>query len=246
MLNCSISEGNKQGMAAIRITAPGTTVLHNCQLVGGRAGVEIVTAGEQYVTLENCIVFSKNAVTAVDGPQAAGGKCTVTMNHGAVLANEAFYCKGLTSELNIVSNGVAYQGDSMGLNMLTTATGHKGLNWTGSENIYDVKRWVGNAGKPNATIKDAKTWNTFWGGGDANGSNRTIPFSGRRQIGGFNHTVKGEDFEFAANSGVYAYRRKTGIDPLLVGPGTPFLRYRESFDYRTWVAGEDTSTAGTR
>ena len=246
MLNSSISEGNKQGMAAIRMTAPGTTVLHNCQLVGGRAALEIVTAGEQFITLDNCIVFSKNAVTAVDGPSAAGAKCTVTMSHTAVLANEAFYFKGLTSELNLVSHGVAYQGDSMGLNMLTAAAGHKGLNWTGSENIYDVKRWVGNAGKPHATIKDAKTWGTFWGGSDANSSNRTIPFAGRRLMGGFNHTVKGEDFEFAANSGVYAYRRKTGIDPLLVGPGAAFLRYRESFDYRTWVAGEDASTAGAK
>ncbi len=246
MLNCSISEGNKQGMAAIRITTPGTTVLQNCQLVGGRAGVEILATGEQRVTLNNCIVFSKNAVTAVDGLKAEGSKCTVTMTRGAVLANEVFTFKGLTSEFDIVSNGVAFQGDSMGLNMLTAPTGHKGLTWTGSENLYDVKRWVGNAGKPSATIKDAKTWSTFWGGGDVNGSNRTIPFSGRRQVGGFNHTVKGEDFEFSAKDSVYAFRRKTGIDPLLVGPGAAFLRYRESFDYRTWVAGEDASTAGVK
>ena len=246
MLNCSISEGNKQGMAAIRITAPGTTVLHNCQLVGGRAGLEIVTAGEQNVTLHNCIVFNKNAITAVDGPSAAGAKCTLNISRGAVQASDIFVCKGLTSELHIVSQGVAYQGDSMGLNMLTAASGHKGLTWTGSENIYDVKRWVGNAGKPNATIKDAKTWNTFWGGSDANGSNRTIPFAGRRPMGGFNHTVKGDDFEFAAKDSIYASRRKTGIDPLLIGPGTPFLRYRESFDYRTWVAGEDASTAAAK
>ena len=246
MLNCSISEGNKQGMAAIRITAPGATVLHNCQLVGGRAALEVVTGGEQYVTLDNCIVFSKNAVTAVDGASAAGAKCTLTLSHTAVLTNEAFVCKGLTSELNIVSNGVAYQGDSMGLNMLTSATGHKGLTWTGSENIYDIKRWVGTGGKPHATIKDAKTWSTCWGGSDANGSNRTIPFAGRRQLGGFNHLVKGEDFEFAAKDSVYAFRRKTGIDPLLVGPGAGFLRYRESFDYRTWVAGENPSTAAAK
>ena len=246
MLNCSISEGNKQGMAAIRITAPGTTVLHNCQLVGGRAGLEIVTAGEQNITLHNCIVFNKNAVTAVDGPSAAGAKCTLNISRGAVQSSDVYVCKGLSSELNIVSQGVAYQGDSMGLNMLTAATGHKGMTWTGGDNIYDVKRWVGNAGKPSATIKDAKTWNTFWGGGDANGSNRTIPFAGRRPMGGFNHTVKGDDFEFAAKDSIYASRRKSGIDPLLIGPGSPFLRYRESFDYRTWVAGEDASTAAAK
>ncbi len=240
MLNCSVSEGNKQGMAAIRVTAPGTTLLRNCQLVGGRAGLEILTAGEQKISLDNCIVFSKTGVTAVDGPPAAGSKCTLTLSHSIVLSSDAYSLKGLTNGLDLISNGVAYQGDSMGLNMLSAPTGHKGLTWTGSENMYDVKRWVGTAGKPIASVKDAKTWNTFWGGTDTNGANRTIAFSGRRQMGGFNHMVKGEEFEFSAQSNVYAYRRKTGIDPLVVGPGAGFLRYRESFDYRTWVANSDT------
>ncbi len=246
MLNCSISEGNKQGMAAIRITAPGTTVLHNCQLVGGRAGIEALVTGEQRVTLENCIVFSKVAISAVDGPKADGSQLSVSLSHSAVQANDIFACKGLTQKLDIVSQGVAYQGDSMGTNMLTAPTGHAGISWTGSENIYDVKRWIGSAGKINATIKDAKTWNTFWGGSDTNSSNRTIPFAGRRLLGGFNHTVKGEDFEFAAQSGVYAYRRKTGIDPLVVGPGAGFLRFRESFDYRIWVASDGAATAAAK
>lgn len=239
MLNCSVSEGNKQGMAAIRMTAPGTIILQNCQLVGGRAGLEILTTGEQKISLDNCIVFSKTGVSALDGPPAAGSKCTLTLSHTAVLSNDAYFLKGLTNELDLISHGVVYQGDSMGLNMLSAPTGHKGLTWTGSENMYDVKRWVGTAGKSIATVKDAKTWNTFWGGTDTNGSNRTVPFSGRRQMGGFNHTVKGEEFEFSAQSNVYAYRRKSGIDPLIVGPGAGFLRYRESFDYRTWVANSD-------
>ena len=246
MLNCSVAEANRQGMAAIRITAPGTTVLQNCQLVGGRSAVEILATGEQQVSLDNCILFSKNAVTLVDGPKAEGSKCSLTMSHSVVLANDVLSCKGLTTELDIVSNGVAYQADWMGANMLTAPTGHKGLAWTGTENMYDVKRWVGNTGKANPAVKDAKSWNTFWGGSDINGSNRTIPFAGRRQLGGFNHTVKGEDFEFAAQSGVYAYRRKTGIDPLVVGPGAGFLRYRESFDYRVWVANVASSSTAEK
>lgn len=240
MLNCSISEGNKQGMAAVRITAPGTTVLQNCQLVGGRSALEIQVTGDQHVTLDNCIVFSKIAFSLSDGEKAEGSKCSLSLSHSAVQASEVFACKGLTHPLDIVSNGIAYQGEWMGQNMLATPTTHPGLSWTGDENLYDLKRWVGSAGKPNATVKDSKSWSKFWGGSDANGSNRTIPFAGRKPMGGFNHSVKGEDFEFASESAVYAYRRKTGIDPLLVGPGAAFLRYRESFDYRTWVANSDT------
>lgn len=236
LLNCSISEGNKQGMAAIRVTAPSKTSILNSQLVGGRAALELLVTGEQTVTLENSVLYSKTGVIAVDGAKAAGSKCSLSLSRCAVLASDAFACKGLTQELDIVSNGVAYQGDWIGSSMLTAPTGHKGMSWTGSENIFDVKRWLGNAGKANAVVKDAKTWNTFWGGSDTTSSNRTIPFAGRRTVGGFNHTVKGEDFEFSSQSAVYAYRRKTGIDPLVVGPGSGYLRYRESFDYRAWAA----------
>ncbi len=244
MLNCSVSEGNKQGMSAVRLTAPGQAVLQNCQLVGGRSGVEILTTGEQQVSLDNCILFSKIGVSATDGAKAEGSKCSLTLSHSTVQANEIFSCKGLTNSLDFASNGVAYQGESMGQNMLTSPTGHKGLSWSGSENMYDVKRWIGSAGKANTTIKDAKSWNTFWGGSDTTSSNRTIPFAGRRQLGGFNHTVKAEDYEFQATSQLYfAYRRKTGIDPLLVGPGAGFSRFRESFDYRVWVTNADPSTA---
>lgn len=246
ILNCSISEGNKQGMAAIRVTAPATVTVQNCQMVGGRAALEVLATGEQTITVDNSILYSKNGVQVVDGAKADGTKCILTLTKCAVLASDAFNFKGLTHEIDITSNGVAYQGDWMGSSMLTSPTGHKGITWTGSENIIDVKRWIGNAGKPNATVKDAKTWNTFWGGTDPTSSNRTIPFGGRRTLGGFNHTVKGEDFEFSAQSAVYAYRRKTGIDPLVVGPGAPYLRYRESFDYRTWAAAAEGTVADAK
>ena len=243
MLNCSVSEGNKQGMASVRIAAPSETTLQNCQLVGGRSGLEILTTGEQKVSVDNCIIYSKVAVTALDGAKAEGSKCSLSLSHGAVQCNEIFLFKGLTNPLDIVSQGVAYQGDAVGQNMLSSPTGHKGLSWTGGDNMFDVKRWLGSAGKPTATVKDAKSWSAFWGCTDSSNSNRTIPFAGRRPLGGFNHTVKGEDFEFAAKDQIYAYRRKTGVDPLLVGPGAGFLRYRESFDYRTWVANADSSAA---
>ena len=241
MLNCSISEANKQGMAAVRMTAPGQAMLQNCLLVGGRSGLEVLTTGEQQITLQNCVIFSKNAFAAKDGENADGSKCSLTLTHCALQTGEVFTCKGLTTPLDLASHGVAYQSEWMGQNMLTSATGHQGLTWTGSDNIYDIKRWIGNSEKPNAMVKDAKSWNTFWGGSDTNSVTQTIPYSVRRTVEAFNHVVKGEDFEFAATSSVHALRRKTGIDPLLVGPGEAYLRYRDSFDYRTWGSTPESS-----
>ena len=234
VLNCSISEGNKQGMAPVQVAGPGSVTLQNSQLIGGRAGVEVLVTGEQQVTLNNCIVFSNVGFKIQDGEKTEGGKCLLTLTRCAVQAQDVFFCKDLKSELDIESSGVAYQSEWLGQNMLPSSTGHQGLTWKGSDNLYDIKRWIGHAAKPISTVKDAKSFSTFWGGGDANGSSKAIPFAARRTVGGFNHVVKGEDYEFAPSSSVHLLRRKTGIDPLIVGPGPSFQRYRDSYDYRTW------------
>ncbi|MFO1005531.1 MAG: prenyltransferase/squalene oxidase repeat-containing protein [Planctomycetaceae bacterium] len=243
VLNCSISEGNKQGMASIQVTGPAAVTLQNSQLIGGRAGMEILVSGEPKITLNNCIVFSHIGFKVQDGEKSEGGQCRLTMNRCAVQTQDVFYCKDLKSSLDIECHGVAFQSEWMGQNMLTAATGHPGMTWKGSDNLYDIKRWVGHAAKPNATVKDAKSFNTFWGGSDENGSGKSIPFAVRRPIGGFNHVVKGEDYEFSASSSVHAQRKKTGIDPLIVGPGPGFQRFRESFDYRIWSTAAGATAA---
>ena len=139
--------------------------------------------------------------------------------------------------------GCAFKGDAIGQSMLQTPTGHEGLTWEGQDNLYDVPRWVGSGGTANTRVKDEKTWNTFWGDTDKGGSKRLIVFLGRPRTDAFSHGVRGEDFEFDPKSAVYSYRRKTGIDPLTVGPGHGFVRYRESFEYRTWERGGDEAEA---
>ena len=243
VLNCSISEGNKQGMAPIQVTGAADVTLQNSQLIGGRTGVEILVMGEPKVTLNNCIVFSHIGFTVQDGEKSEGGQCRLTLNRCAVQTQDVFSCKDLKSALDIECHGVAFQSEWLGQNMLASPTGHPGMTWTGSDNLYDIKRWVGHAAKPIAAVKDAKSFNTFWGGGDVNGAGKSIPFAVRRPVGGFNHVVKGEDYEFSASSAVHVLRKKTGIDPLIVGPGPGFQRYRDSFDYRTWSPATEASAA---
>lgn len=243
VLNCSISEANKQGMAPIQVIGPAAVTLQNSQLIGGRAGVEILVGGEPQVTLNNCIVFSHIGFRVQDGEKSEGGRCRLTLNRCAVQTQDVFYCKDLKSSLDIECHGVAFQSEWLGQNMLAAPTGHSGMTWKGSDNLYDIKRWVGHAAKPNTTVKDAKSFNTFWGGSDENGSGKSIPFAVRRPVGGFNHVVKGEDYEFSTSSSIHALRKKSGIDPLIVGPGPGFQRYRDSFDYRSWSPATETTAA---
>lgn len=243
LLNCSVSEGNKRGMAPIQIAGPGAVILQNTQLIGGRAAVEVMVSGKQQITLNNCVVFSNVGFQFQDGEQAEGSQCQLSLNRCAIQTQDVFHCQVLKYALDIESHGVAYQSEWLGQSMLRSPTGHEGLSWKGSENLYDIKRWIGHDSKPNTTVKDAKSFSTFWGGSDSNGTAKAIPFAVRRTIGGFNHVIKGEDYEFASSSSIHLLRRKTGIDPLNVGPGPSFQRYRGSFEYRSWSPRSETAAA---
>jgi hypothetical protein len=243
MLNCSISEDDKNKMVGLRIVKPGSTMLRNCLLVGGVSAIEIEPSGEQSLTVENSVLFSEKAIaTAPVAPQGAAS-LKLTLRRCSIQANEAFAFPKLASPVALTSDGCAYKTTSLGTQMLAAANEPAPITWTGANNIYDVTRWIGSGGTPVAKVKDAKTFNDFMGGGDEKGQNKPLPFSGKKPNGAFNHEIQGEDFEIAANSNVYIYRLVTGVDPLVVGPGNGFLRFRDSFDYRDWARGAAAAVA---
>jgi hypothetical protein len=240
MLNCTVSESNESGMAAINMSQPGSVLARNCLFVGGRCCLELLRNGDQEVRMENSVVYSQHGFHVFNSPAAdvkTPSPLKLELDHCAIQCSDVFWFPMLSSPVEISSTGCAYKAEWLGSKMLTAANDHAHIAWTGKDNIYDVRRWIGANGRPVADVRDERTWSRYWGGADESGSARTIVFSGRRNFGAFSHSVGGEDFEFAPNSAVNAYRRQTGIDPLIVGPGSGFSRYRESFQYRTW---EDT------
>jgi hypothetical protein len=243
LLNCIVSEGNKQGMAAIRVNTPGEILVRNSLLVGGRACLEVAAGGAQTATFDNSLLFSSNAFSAFNGPKPEDASLTLKLVRSTIHASDIFNFKGLTTPVRIESEGVAFKGEWLGANMLPAADSHKGIDWQGKNNMYDVVRWIGSGGKPNAVVTDAKKFNTFFGNTDENGAKQTLTFAAKRALGGFNHGIRGDDFEFSNTSTIYAYRRRTGIDAIVVGPGDGYLRFRESFDYRNWLTGLAPTTA---
>ncbi|MEW4528675.1 prenyltransferase/squalene oxidase repeat-containing protein [Maioricimonas sp. JC845] len=242
MLNCAISESNERGMVPVLMDQAGSLVIRNSLLVGGRAALELTVNGTQNVTLENCVVFSKNAFNVFQG-SGGDSRLKLTLDRCAVQARDVFFFPRLATPVDIVCTGTAYKADWMGSKMLPALDGHEGLTWTGSRNIYDLLRWVGADGQENTRVKDHRSWDRFWGGTDEDGEKRVIPFAGRRPHEAFTHGIRGEDFEFAPNSAVYNRRRETGIDPLVVGPGNGYSRFRDSFQYREWQQGDAGSLA---
>lgn len=240
MLNCTIAESNESGMASIHMEQPGSVFIRNCLFVGGRCCLEVIRSGDQRVRMENSVVYSQHGFHVFNSPAADGAPPSplpLELDRCAIQCSDVFWFPMLASPVEISSIGCAYKAEWLGSKMLTAANDHTRLTWTGKDNIYDVRRWIGANGTTVKEVRDERTWSRYWGGTDESGSVRTIVFTGRRNFNAFSHSVRGEDFEFAPNSATNAYRRRTGIDPLIVGPGSGFSRYRESFQYRTW---EDT------
>ncbi len=63
-------------------------------MVGGRAALEVLATGEQTITVDNSILYSKNGVLAVDGAKSDGAKCNLTLTKCAVLAGDALTLRG--------------------------------------------------------------------------------------------------------------------------------------------------------
>lgn len=234
MLNCSIAEDNERGMASVVMTAPGSCIAQNCKFVGGRAGFEVHATGAQDIQLSNCIVFSQSAITVLDGTDSDSPQLTLKFDRSAFQARDVFAFARRSRPVEITSTGCAYKADWLGAAMLPEPDSTDGLAWQGENNIYDVRRWVGAAGTPNPKVKDEESWSELWGGSDVEGTARLIPFLGKLRHEAFNHSVSGEDFEFDPNSALNSYRRRCGINALIIGPGEGFTRFRESFEYRDW------------
>ncbi len=233
LLNCSVAEGGRQGFAAVSMSAPGKIELRNSLLIGGRAALEIRTNGQQTIDVQNSILFSNTGISVLPG-QPAGVETRLSLARSVIQAANIFNLAKVTTPVEVSSVGVAYMGDAFDMNFLATRNSSAGRTWTGRHNLYDLKKWIGHEGTPLATIRDAKTWSTFWGGLDESPDSRVITFTGKRRQGAFTLDISSDDFEFASNSQVYSTRRRTGINPVYLGPGYSFSLYREGFDYSEW------------
>ncbi len=239
MLNCSVSEGNRQGMASVVVTGPSKVEIRNSLLVGGRAAIEVLTDGEQLVDVDNSVLFSNIGIAVKKGPEAdANASVKLELERAVVQAPAAFDFTGITTPIEIESQGVAYTGESIGKNFLADRTSKTARSWTGKDNVYDVRFWVGYQGNMLSSIKDEKTWSSFWGDTDVSPVARVVSLAGNRRHGAFTHEVRGDDFEFSSTSQIYSMRRTVGINPLVIGPDYGYVIFREGYDYSAWKSGE--------
>ena len=242
LLNCAISESNKKGMVPVTVTGEANAVMRNCLFVGGKTSVEVVAAGKQSVTIENCIVYSNTCVTIANNPQTKQAADVDLRIYQSVLqGTEAISTPNLTGDLRIESILTTYKCDSLAMSLVASEKDKKGRSWTGNSNCFNVTNWIGAGGKKIASITDPKSFAKFWGDTDKDSNKLNSTFAVVRKNGAFSHGLNPQDWDLSEKSELALFVKRPGIRPTTVGSGEGFSRYREDFTYGQWKKGNNTA-----
>ncbi|MFN0195803.1 MAG: hypothetical protein ACKVT0_03610 [Planctomycetaceae bacterium] len=249
MLNCSISEANKRGMAALVFKQPGNIFVRNSLFVGGRAAIEIAAAGEQKITLDNCILFSPNGIDIMRGTPKPTPKLSLMLVDTTVQCANAFRVSEPLAQVDVQSYRCLYQSDWLAASFLAAQGKKEGRSWVGERNRYYVSNWLGAGKGREPSVKDAKTWNEFWSKKDVAATEGAFAFVAPRQMNAFSHSASSQDWEPTDQSNLSSRFSRAGAITTLVEPGPGYLRYRESIVYNQWIKGEevvDLTNPGTK
>lgn len=240
LLNCTVSETNKQGTVGVMIRGPGQNIIRNSLFIGGKAGIEIVGNDKQELIFDNSIVFSNaGIVLSNDAKSKEAMDAQLQLVNAVFQTKEAIQAPKLTGNVVVNSHLSVFQSDSISLT-LSTGAGNKGRSWKGSLNLYDVKQWIGTGGKALADVKDLKSWQKLWGNTETDAFARIAPFIGLRQVGNFSHESSPQDWqlELPADADSLLQKSRVGVNSYLAGPGSPFDQYRETIAYSDWLKGK--------
>ena len=239
LLNCAISEGNRRGMAGVAVTGPATVFARNTMFVGGRAAVEVVAAGSpQSVTFENCLVYAPVAAATVQDPTTkAAADVTWKLYHCCVQADEAFAAANVTGQVSIESYQSLYKCESLALSLLPSTSSSAGRSWTGSQNIYNVRNWVGALGKASPKVNNLSTFVKFWNGTETESGEQLIAWVNARKNSAYAHGLNAQDWDLAEKTELGFSNIRYGLSAQNVGPGAAFTRYRDDIRYNLWTRG---------
>ncbi|QDU50141.1 prenyltransferase/squalene oxidase repeat-containing protein [Gimesia panareensis] len=235
MLNCSVSEQNDKGMAAVQFTRPTNSSITNSFFVGGRAAFEIEGTGKQTIDVDESVIFSRKIFSVLKSPEkSAGGSINLNLSRCTIQGIDGFVFERFVKDINVKSDHCAWKVENLGLSMLSQRGAKTDRSYTGDGNVYDVDVWLGLNGTADSSVKDLKSWNSFWGNTDETSLADTLAFNLRRVNTSFNHRYTPADWELSETSRVAAQVTGLGARTSNVGAGAGFSRFRSSILYNEW------------
>ncbi|QDT27014.1 Prenyltransferase and squalene oxidase repeat protein [Gimesia panareensis] len=235
MLNCSVSEQNDKGMAAVQFTRPTNSSITNSFFVGGRAAFEIEGTGKQTIDVDESVIFSRKIFSVLKSPEkSAGGSINLNLSRCTIQGIDGFVFERFVKDINVKSDHCAWKVENLGLSMLSQKGAKTDRSYTGNGNVYDVDAWLGLNGTADSSVKDLKSWNSFWGNTDETSLADTLAFNLRRVNTSFNHRYTPADWELSETSRVAAQVTGLGARTSNVGAGAGFSRFRSSILYNEW------------
>ncbi len=234
MLNCSITEEGRKGVALVEVTEPSQVQMRNCLLGGGRAAIEVAAAGQQTIDADNCLLFGDNCVAIMKPVTAKEATTSLTLRNCTLQGTNVIHTPNVSTPVSVTAEGCLLKTDWIGGSFLTADNSKKDRSWQGGDNVYGMSKWLGSSGRPVASIIDAKSFAKFWGIEDKGSTAKQIIFEGKRPNKSSSHRMRATEFALAAQSELGLSGTKTGIQFLTVGAGRPFSRYRESIVYGDW------------
>lgn len=235
MLNCSISEQNDKGMAAIQFTSPTTSSITNSFFVGGRAAFEIEGTGQQTIDVNGSVIFSRKIFSVLKSEaKTKSGSINLNLSHCTIQGVDGFVFERFVKDIHVKSEHCAWKVENLGMSMLSQRGSKENRSFAGEANVYDVDEWLGLNGTADPNVKDLKSWNQFWGDRDESSFAETLVFNQRRTNTSFNHRYEPGDWEVSDTSRVAAQVDELGAQTTNVGAGEGFSRFRSSILYNEW------------
>jgi hypothetical protein len=225
------------------MASPGKLVVRNSVFIGGRSAIDIEVQGKQEVLLQNSVVYSGAAIQlSADAAPKEKPDVTLTLVQSSLQTPDAFQISDTArgAKVAVISDRCAYKGNWIGSTFLQKADSTAGRSFKGAHNIYDIKDWMGVAGKKSDKVKDAKSWSQFWGKTDHQSFKRGASFAVNRQAGNYNHQIQARDFqaELPEIAESELILNQPGVDGYFTGPGTGYDQFRDTPDYRPWAQGK--------
>jgi hypothetical protein len=246
LLNCEISESNKQGMTGVVIEAPGRFIVRNSMFVGGKAALEFVGNDEQELVIDNSIIFSNAGIVLSSDPKSKKPcEMNIELLNSVFQVKEVLQSPKFNGKLAVTSRLSVFQADWVGASILPSASSTKDRSWSGGLNLYDVKQWAGAGGKASAGAADFKGWRKLWGNAETDSFSRPVNFMALIQSNSYQHKYSAQDWQLnlPADADALLVRARVGINSYLAGPGTTFDQYRETIAYSDWMRGRLDLTA---